>query len=196
MTDLDEIRKQENEQVYKHLFAIRRILACKSKRDGADKAVADLFINGFFQFSFKDGLAAFGCQVIETNHRRHRIEEDAEQFEKNVLAEELVDQPEANIGAENRDIVRHLIEIRNIRNTKCARCNFYNCQGCSLSGREYFNVAAGLKLMMLYDWKAIYEVLGLPGYYDETDEYVFKLADCVGGGPIIKMAKPEYETNY
>lgn len=120
-----------------------------------------------------------------------------DQFEKNASVS--VDLTGTDIHAENRDIVRHLIGLRNIKNTKCNRCsgpNWGNCVGCSLSGRHDFNVAAGLKLMMLYDWKAIYEVLGLPGYYDETDEYVFKFADCFAGGPIIKMAKPDYETNY
>ena len=43
MADLDEIRTQENEQVYQHLLEIRKIVACKLKRDGADKAVAELF---------------------------------------------------------------------------------------------------------------------------------------------------------
>ena len=197
MTNLDEIREQERKEAYQHLLAIRKIVAYKAKRDGADKAIGELFINGFFQFSFKDGLSTFECSVIPGPRRMHRIEEDEEYFEKNATVE--VDLINTDINAENRDIVRHLIALRNIRNTRCSRCsgpNWGNCLGCGLSGREYFNVAAGLKLMMLYDWKAIYEVLGIKGYFDETNELVYKLEDCLGRNEQIKMAKPEYETNY
>lgn len=187
MTDINAIRKDENEQVYQHLLAIRKIMAHKLLRDGIEKAIAELVLNGLFQFSFKEGLEAFNWPTRT---------EDLRKFEQQAAVTTQVQTSEDEIHKENRDWVRHLIAIRNIRNTKCARCDFYNCQGCSLSGREYFNIASALKLIMLYDWKAIYEVLGIKGYYDETDALVYKLADCLGRNQQITMAKPEYETNY
>ena len=188
MEHIEEIRKQEREQAYQHLIAIRKIAEYKRHRDGADKAVGELLVNGFFQFSFKDGLFTFCDRAY-----RYNISE----FERDAQVE--IDLTKVDMSAENRDIVRHLISLRNIRNTKCSRCDSWQhggCLGCTLSGREYFNVAAGLKLMMLYDWKAIYEVLGINGYYDETDHFVHKLQECLGAGQQIEMAKPEYETNY
>lgn len=50
MADLDEIRKQESEQAYQHLLAIRKIASYKAARDGADKAIGELLINGFSNF--------------------------------------------------------------------------------------------------------------------------------------------------
>ena len=197
MINLDEIREQERKDAYQHLLAIRKIVAYKTKRDGADKAVGELFINGFFQFSFKDGLGTFECRVAPRLKRVQSIEDDLEQLEKDASV--VVDLSKTDIKAENRDIVRHLIALRNIRNAKCRRCsgaNWGNCQGCGLSGREDFNIAAGLKLMMLYDWKSIYEVLGVKGYFDETNELVYKLEDCLCRNEQIQMAKPDYETNY
>ena len=118
------------------------------------------------------------------------------EFEKQAVIDTIVNSSEKIIHQENRDLVRHLVAIRNIRNTKCARCDG-NCLGCYLSGREDFNIGAALKLIMLYDWKAIYEVLGLGGYYDETNAFVNRLADnTVGEVAQIKISKPEYETNY
>lgn len=191
MADIDEIRTQENEQVYQHLVAIRKIIECKLKRDGADKAVAELFMNGFFQFSFKDGLEAFGLLHSEINPI-----DDLKKLEQQATIESSVDMSKKVIHQENRDLARHLISIRNIRNTKCARCGG-NCLGCYLSGRENFNIGSALKLMMLYDWKSIHEVVGIGGYYDETNNFVNRLADdTVANVTQIKMAKPEYETNY
>lgn len=189
MTYINTVRHEENEQVYQHLVAIRKIVAYKSMRNGADKAVAELLLNGIFQFSFKDGLEAFSLASFKGGLKR---------FEQDAVVEcRTVDMSATVIHKENRDLVRHLIAIRNIRNTKCARCDFFNCQGCYLSGREDFNIGSALKLIMLYDWKAIYEVLGIGGYYDETNNFVNKLADdTVANVAQIKIAKPEYETNY
>ena len=193
MANIEEIRKQEKEQAYQHLIAIRKIAEYKIHRDGADKAIGELLINGFFQFSFKHGVDTFECWSPLTQRR----EDPMTYFEKDAVVE--VNLTGTDIGAENRDIVRHLLALRKIRNTRCGRCSgmaYGSCMGCGLSGREYFNSAAGLKLMMLYDWKAIYEVIGIDGYFDETDEFVYKFQDCLEPGEEIKPAKPEYETNY
>jgi hypothetical protein len=145
-------------------------------------------MNGFFQFSFKDGLEAFGLL--------HNYMKPTDDLDKQATIEIPVDMSQTVIHKENRDLVRHLISIRNIRNTKCERCRG-NCLGCYLSGRENFNTGSALKLLMLYDWKAIHEVLGNGGYYDETNNFVNNLADnTVANVTQIKMAKPEYETNY
>ena len=191
MNDIQEIRRKENEEVYKHLLAIRKIIAYKLKRDGADKAVAELFINGFFQFSFKDGLEAF-----ELLHSYTNPVDGLKKLEQQATVEKSVEISKKVIQQENRDLARHLISIRNIRNTKCARCRG-DCLGCYLSGREDFNIGSALKLLMLYDWKSIYEVLGIGGYYDETNNFVNRLADhTVADVAQITMAKPDYETNY
>jgi hypothetical protein len=193
MANIEEIRKQEKEQAYQHLIAIRKIAEYKRHRDGADKAVGELLVNGFFQFSFKDAIGTFECWP-DRLERRQKIEDV---FEEDSKVD--VDLTGTDIGAENRDIVRHLLALRKIRNTRCGRCSgmaYGSCMGCGLSGREYFNTAAGLKLMMLYDWKAIYEVVGIDGYFDETDEFVYKFQDCLGAEEEIEPAKPELETNY
>ncbi|MCQ2599249.1 MAG: hypothetical protein MJ187_02610 [Alphaproteobacteria bacterium] len=186
MPNIEETRKQEAESAYQHLLAIRKIVVYKQMRGGADAAMAELFVNGFFQFSFTYGLQAFNCGDIA---------DFLQNFEQTSIIKENLNKFTSH--EENRDIVRHLIELRNIRNTKCARCNsIMGCQGCSLSGRENFNIASGLKLMMLCDWTAVYEVLGIPGYFDETDEFVYKLQDSLEQNAQIKMANPDYETDY
>lgn len=53
MTYINTVRHEENEQVYQHLVAIRKIVAYKSMRNGADKAVAELLLNGIFQHMYK-----------------------------------------------------------------------------------------------------------------------------------------------
>ena len=193
MEDIEEIRKQERKQAYQHLLAIRKIAEYKRHRDGADKAVGELLVSGFFQFSFREAVRAFECYP----DRRERRQLPEVIFEEDAKVE--VNLSGTDVHAENRDIVRHLLALRKFRNARCGRCSgmaYGNCLGCGLSGREYFNTAAGLKLMMLYDWKAIYEVVGIDGYFDETDEFVHKFQDCLGDTRPIKMSKPELETNY
>jgi hypothetical protein len=193
MEDIEIIRQREREQAYQHLLAIRKIAEYKRHRDGADKAVGELLVSGFFQFSFKDAIGTFECWP----KRLERRQSPEDLFEEDAKVE--VDLFGTDVHAENRDIVRHLLALRKIRNARCGRCSgmaYGNCLGCGLSGREYFNTAAGLKLMMLYDWKAIYEVVGIDGYFDETDEFVYKFQDCLGAEEEIEPAKPELETKY
>jgi hypothetical protein len=177
------VQEDENNKIADHLYAIEAIAIQKSIGSGLDKIIGELILHGVGQFHLHDGfkgIEAIGYQKTEQQYLPRKITRTEDVIHK-----------------ENRDLVRHMLNIRNLVNTKCSRCS-NNCHGCGFSGREYFNIESGMRIIFLYDWKAILEVVKLEqkAYYDEVYNFVNHLQDKVGGGPIIDFIEPDFETNY
>ena len=182
-TSLETLRKKENAQILHHLFEIKAIAKQKSLGSGIDKTIGDLFLQGVGQFHLEDALE----ELRPIGYRQSKYS----------FVPPKTERTDETIRKENRDIVRHLIGVRNVVNTKCSRCDA-NCMGCSFSGREDFNIETGMRIIFLYDWKAILDVVSLTenAYWDDVYAFVNSLADKVGGGIMIHLKDAEFETHY
>lgn len=194
MVNIEEIQKQESEQAYQHLLAIRKILSHKAKRTGTDKAMADFLTvkkdHGRPQFLFSKALPAFNGPYFLEN---------PEQFEQAAQVNGNVDMSRETSEKENRDIIRHIVALLNIRTTKCERCDaVMGCLGCTLSGDNFSMFAVLLNQLELADQQSIHSLFGTDNGANVNDinHLALLTKDVCGRGHPIKIANPEYETNY
>lgn len=181
---LEKIREAENNEITNHLLEIKAIAKQKSIGSGIDKIIGELLLHGIGRFNLNRGFSV--VKSISYEKPQH------------AFSPQEIERTRDLIHKENKDIVRHLVAIRNVVNTKCTRCDG-NCMGCGFDELEgFFNIESGMRIIYLYDWNAILEVVKFnkDAYRYTVYEFVNNLAIRGRNGEIIELKEPDFETNY